>query len=229
MNELGQALSQHQTILFDIDGTLLRTRGAGFCAIDKTFQELFGITNRTKVPAAGRTDFAILSDLFLANEIDFQQHYTSFSKRYHFHLESTLKQFECELLPGVIELLGQLRDQHFQLGIITGNARDAAWLKLKHFDLDSFFEFGGYGDDSPDRNVVAAQAVSAASERFADRFQIQNCWVIGDTPADVACAQSVGANSIAVLTGGFDHNDFDDCDANDVIADLTRIEPKDFR
>ncbi|MDB4777925.1 HAD hydrolase-like protein [bacterium] len=222
-------LSQRHTILFDIDGTLLRTRGAGFSAIDRTFHEMFGIDNQTKVPAAGRTDYAILSDLFAANEVDFEEHYESFSQRYHVQLETTLQQTQGDLLPGVTELLEQLQSERFQLGIVTGNAKTAAALKLKQFGLDSYFQFGGFGDNSPDRNVVAAQAVDAASEALKDDFQIQNCWVIGDTPADVMCANSVGAKSVAVLTGGFNHVDFNGCNVNEIVADLTHLAPNDFR
>ncbi len=221
-------MSQQHTILFDIDGTLLRTRGAGFSAIDRTFFEMFGIVNQTKVPAAGRTDYAILGDLFEANDVDFDEHYESFSQHYHVRLESTLQQIQGDLLPGVSELLQQLQSERFQLGIITGNAQAAAWLKLKRFGLDSYFHFGGFGDNSPDRNVVAAQAVAAASEALEDDFQIQN-WVIGDTPADVVCANSVGAKSVAVLTGGFNHVDFDGCNVNEIVDDLTHIASKDFR
>ena len=213
------------TILFDIDGTLLRTRGAGKSAINTTFQELFGIDNEAWVPVAGRTDYAILGDLFQANGIDFAEHYEAFTIRYHQHLKLTLRTIEGEVLPGVFDLLEQLKSANFSLGIVTGNARVAAWSKLERFGLDSYFDFGGYGDNSRDRNVVAADAVDAASRELQNEFQIQQCWVIGDTPADVACAKSVGAKAVAVLTGGYDHNDFDDSSADAIVKDLTHLDP----
>lgn len=211
------------TILFDIDGTLLRTRGAGRSAIDIALQDMFGIVNTTKVPLAGRTDYAILSDIFQANGIDFSEHYESFSTHYHKQLELTLQEIEGDVLPGVKELLEQLKEVEFPLGIITGNGRTPAWAKLKRFGLESYFNFGGYGDSSPNRNDVAAQAIEAASQALKNDFQIHHCWVVGDTPADVECAKSVGAKSIAVLTGGFDHNDFVDYSADEIVNDLTHI------
>lgn len=216
------------TILFDIDGTLIQTRGAGRSAIDIALQDMFGIVNQTKVPLAGRTDYAILSDLFLANGIDFSEHYETFSVHYHQQLKLTLQEIEGDVLPGVIDLLKQLKAKDFPLGIVTGNGRTPAWSKLERFGLDSYFDFGGYGDSSPNRNDVAAQAVDAAHRELKTNFQIQSCWVIGDTPADVECAKSVGANSIAVLTGGFGHTDFDDYLADEIVDDLTQLPPSFF-
>lgn len=222
-------MSRPTTILFDIDGTLLLTRGAGMLGINRTFQEMFGVNNDTRVPVGGRTDFAILQDLFAANEIDFERHYREFSQRYHEHLKSTLHEVAGDLLPGVIPLLQELKSRDFQLGILTGNAKVAAWLKLDRFGLSEYFDFGGYGDDSADRDVVASQAVEAAQRQLQSSFSIDQCWVIGDTPADIRCARSVGAKVIGVLTGRYDRDDFNDYPADEMVDDLTQLSHSRFR
>lgn len=194
-------------------------------AINQTFEELFGIENETKVQLHGRTDFAILTELFDANELCFSTHYQRFSERYHKNLERRLNITKGFVLPGVLNLLESLSDAPFRLGIITGNARAAANLKLQRFGLDHYFEFGGFGDDSANRDDVAAQAVEAAKSHLNGAFRLNDCWVIGDTPADVTCARSVGAQPIAVLTGGCDREVFDDYPVDHVLPDLTHLSP----
>ena len=88
------------------------------------------------------------------------------------------------------------------LGILTGNARQPADIKLVHFGLDHYFDFGGYGDDFPDRNDVAAETATAAQKALGDRFDVSKAWVIGDTVNDIRCARSIGAKVLTVETGG---------------------------
>lgn len=221
-------MSKKPTILFDIDGTLIRTQGAGRSAIDQTILNMFGIENQERVPLAGRTDFAILTDLFAANQIDFESHYREFSERYHHQLKLKLETVHGEVLPGIHSLLRELQSKAFPLGIVTGNGENAAWHKLERFQLGSYFSFGGYGDDFANRNDVAAQAVVAAKRRLNEDFCESLCWVIGDTPADVDCAISIGAKAIAVLTGGFERNDFENSQATQILDDLSGLTPDFF-
>jgi phosphoglycolate phosphatase-like HAD superfamily hydrolase len=114
-----------------------------------------------------------------------------------------LKTSNGEVLPGVFELLTKLNEMPtVALGILTGNASEAAAIKLEHFQLSEYFLFGGYGDDHHDRNDVAAQAVTAASKSLGSRFDPSKVWVIGDTSNDIRCARSIGAKVFAVTTGG---------------------------
>ena len=222
-------MTRQHTILFDIDGTLIRTGGAGMLAINHVFQERFGFENRVEVPVRGRTDFGIFGDLFRANQICFEDHYRDFSARYHELLPSYLVQSKGgAVLPCVESLLEELVRSEFRLGIITGNARTAAIAKLNHFGLDSYFAFGGYGDDSENRDDVARAAVASAIEHTGAEFDVARCWVIGDTPADVTCAQSVGARSIAVLTGGYGRNDFSDCGPDLMFESLSELSCKEL-
>jgi len=222
-------MSGQPTVLFDIDGTLLQTDGAGMLAIDQAFLDLFGIENKASVPLRGRTDYGIFTDLFRENQVSFDRHYREFSKRYQELLPTYLPKANGSLLPYARELVEQLLSADFRLGILTGNARLAAMAKLEHFGVESLFEFGGYGDDWADRNDVARAAVDAAVERLGSDFDLQNCWVIGDTPADVRGARSIRANAIAVLTGGCDCDDFADSKPDLMIESLCELSPEVFQ
>ena len=201
------------TILFDIDGTLLRTGGAGMIAINETFKELYGIENTAQVEVRGRTDCGILGDLFEANEIVFDDEaYRKFAEHYHPRLRTQLKQTEGQLLPGVCELVANLAEiPTVELGILTGNGKAPAQVKLEHFGIEHYFMksgsiVGGFGDSTRCRNEVAAQA-RASAEAVFEGFAADQCWVVGDTPADVECAKSIQALSVAVLTGGYSRAD----------------------
>lgn len=193
------------TILFDIDGTLIRTGGAGMVAIAQAMNELFQLESVAKVPVHGRTDEGILTDLFTAHDLSFDEHREAFSRRYWELLPGALSSAPGELLPGVMELLTQLEaNPEIELGILTGNAKRAAELKLEHFGLRKFFGFGGYGDHHASRNDVATLALQAAQKAVGDAFEPSQLWVVGDTVNDVVCARWIDAKVIAVETGGSD-------------------------
>ncbi len=191
------------TLLFDIDGTLISTGGAGFKAIRLAMNTLFGIAEIPTVDVSGRTDCAILRDLFDLLQLEFDQHIGPFSELYWKHLPNSLAQTEGRLLPGVRELLSHL-DAHpdISVGILTGNSRRAADIKLRHFDLQAYFRFGGFGDHHACRNGVAQLAWESAREFLGQRFDPEKVWVIGDTIHDIRCARSIGAYAVAVETGG---------------------------
>ena len=105
-------------------------------------------------------------------------------------------------MPGVGELLGSLaEDSDVIIGLLTGNMRDGARLKLNYFGLFSYFSFGAFGDAAIDRNEVARQAQRSAFMRCNTVADEVNVWVIGDTPLDIQCARSIEAKVLAVGTG----------------------------
>lgn len=191
------------TILFDIDGTLIRSGGAGMIAIQHVMNKMFGISSLGSVQVHGRTDNGILSELFDQQALSFDEHRTEFNDRYWSKLPETLIQCPGILLPGVKELLIELhRDDNVAVGILTGNSKRAAEIKLRHFEIDQYFEFGGFGDIHSNRNDVAALARLSAEECLAHDFEPERLWVVGDTENDIACARSIAANVVAVETGG---------------------------
>ena len=199
--------------LFDIDGTLLISGGAGQHAMLQTLSQEFAIDEVTgDIPAAGRTDFAITRDLFeqygIAPSDEVRDRFRS---RYLEHLGAVLPSLPGTLLPGVEPVLQTLdADARSRMALLTGNYHGAAVAKLQTYGIDHYFErcsdeslLGGFGDDHPDRDDVARAAWEAASGLF-EGVVADRTFVIGDTPSDVQCGKAIGAVTIAVATGLFD-------------------------
>ena len=191
------------TILFDIDGTLIRSGGAGLIAIEHVMQQMFGIDRIGDITVHGRTDNGILSELFEQQSLSFDEHRREFNQRYWSKLQETLSQCPGAVLPGVKELLVELdRLDNVALGILTGNSKRAADIKLQHFEIGEYFDFGGYGDIHSDRNDVASMARLSAESCLGGQFEPDRLWVVGDTVNDIVCARSIASKVVAVETGG---------------------------
>lgn len=215
------------SLLFDIDGTLLRAGNAGMKAVHETLVQMFGDVPESKLVVHGRTDHGIMTDVFDLLEKDYQQYRSEFDQLYWDKLSQVITKTDGFLLPGINELLEELAAApDVALGILTGNARVAADVKLKHFGIQQYFSFGGYGDHHSDRNQVAAVAVEAARSELPQTFDSEQVWVIGDTVNDITCARSVGAKVIAVETGGGTRKELELAAPDFVFADLSNL--KDF-
>ena len=210
------------TILFDIDGTLTTSSNAGMGAMETTVEQLFGISKVPDMSMHGRTDNSILHELFAAIDVEHDGTFDQFNQQYCLNLPRSLKDRNARLLPGVESLLEELAGlENVELGLLTGNLKQAAEIKLRHVGIDHYFSFGGYGDLHADRNDVAVEAVQNAREAMGDRFSDQYVWVIGDTPNDIRCARHVGAKVIAVETGGSSAESLRSADPDLQIRDLT--------
>ena len=209
------------SLLFDIDGTLLRAGGAGMKAVHEALTELFGDVEESSLLVHGRTDHGIMTDVFAGIGRDYLQHREDFDQLYWSKLPEVMEKSNGVLLPGVTQLLDHLAaEPDVALGILTGNARAAADIKLQFFGVERYFSFGGYGDDHSDRNQVAALAVEEARLSLGDSFDSDRVWVIGDTVNDIVCARSIGANVIAVETGGGTREELLQAEPDVVFADL---------
>lgn len=196
-------MSKKITLLFDIDGTLIRCGGAGLTTMQSVLKQQFSIATPPTVSVHGRTDRGIVEELLGLVGLAAEQHADSFNREYWSLLPTALNQAGGFVLPGVVELLRELNQRpEFALGILTGNALTAASIKLEHFQLDSFFHFGGYGDDHACRNEVARTARQSAQQFLGAQFDPGQVWVIGDTLHDIRCARAIQAKVIAVETGG---------------------------
>ena len=192
--------------LFDIDGTLLRTGGAGQKAMERALTDVFGVPDPWEdIPAAGRTDRAITHDLFTYHELaPNEQQWAEFQTVYFRHLSSTLAELEGAVLPGIQTLLNHIATRpDVSMGLLTGNFREAARIKLQHYAIDQHFAYGGYGDHHHDRDDVARVAYAEACRHLEREVDPSAICVIGDTPSDVKCARAIGARAIAVATGMF--------------------------
>ena len=196
-------------VLFDIDGTLLHTGGAGQLAFAEAFAAEFGVEELSgAVPFAGRSDRAISLDLMNVHGVPpSEANWRRFRKSYLQRLPAALAKRQGRVLPGVVELLDELATHdHALVGILTGNIREGAHQKLTHYGLSDRFAFGGYGDECHYRDEIASMAAAEAKRHGADRrgasLELTGMMVIGDTVHDVTCARAIGALAVAVPTGG---------------------------
>jgi phosphoglycolate phosphatase len=190
-------------VLFDIDGTLIHTSGAGHLAFAETFAEEFGVVKiSASVPFAGRSDRAIALELMSVHGVEAtDDSWRRFRMAYLRRLPSALERRDGRVLPGVVALLDTLATMpEAAVGLLTGNVREGAQAKLNYYGLGGRFGFGGFGDEATDRNVIAAIALAEAKRTTAG--QLRGAMVIGDTVHDIRCARAIDAVAVAVPTGG---------------------------
>lgn len=209
--------------LFDIDGTLLNSGGAGQAAMEAALLKMFGANAVHGISTAGRTDRAIVSDLFSFFQIAFDEKvWEDFVAAYLEELPKHLATRDGLVLPGVVHILETLHAREdVVLGLLTGNFARGAKAKLSHFRLDHFFLFGGYGDEHHHRDDVAREALRLLQEIHHEPVDLERLWVIGDTPADVQCGRAIGAKVIAVGTGLYSMEDLEATNADYLFEDFS--------
>ena len=214
-------------LLWDIDGTLLSSGGAGKAAIEAALCDEFGVCIRGQVPYSGRTDRAIGRDLLQLHELeDCAENWQRLVAGYLKRLPAALASHRGGVLPGIAALLEQLRmRERIVLGLLTGNLREGARLKLGHYGLFEHFTFGGFGDLHLDRDEVAREAIAAARAHLNGSVCLERTWVIGDTPLDVRCARAIGARVAAVGTGWHTLEELEAAQPDLLLADLSDPRP----
>jgi phosphoglycolate phosphatase-like HAD superfamily hydrolase len=220
------ATSDRTVLLFDIDGTLVLTGGAGARAMSRAFEDLFGIPDAfAGIAFGGRTDAWLVAEAAKAHGIPLDSpKLGDFPSLYLDHLSREIHQPGSRrkgVMPGVQPLLDALapREDVF-LALLTGNYRTGARMKLEHFDLWRFFACGAFGDAAYDRNELLPDAISRVRECGGPVVPASQIVVIGDTPLDVACARAGGARAIAVATGSHSVNELTACGADAVFETL---------
>lgn len=199
----------YRVLLFDIDGTLVSTGGAGAVAWKQAFQELHGIpADINEFTDAGMTDPDVGAKTFEAvlRRKPTSHELAQLIQRRVEHLPEAVAASEgYKVLPGVTERLRQLsRDGHL-LGIITGNGDGAAHIKLQRGDLNRWFTFGAYAAAGLDRAGIVREAVGRAEAILGEDVPNSEIYVVGDTPRDVEAAHAVGCTAIGVATGHYDN------------------------
>jgi len=191
-------------VLFDIDGTLVDTGGAGRRAIERAAGELYGRPDLFEgIAFDGATDFSIcrraLERLGSPPE---DGHIRSLLSVYLEHLEQEMAQAPVyRVYPGVSRLIEELQRRRVLIGLGTGNVERGARLKLARGGLNGFFPFGGFGDDAEERSGIL-QAGLRRAEALLGRSP-ERAWIIGDTPRDLEAARAVGARCLLVATGKY--------------------------
>ena len=214
-------------LLFDIDGTLIHSGGAGVQALISAFRERFGITDDLRgIEIAGMTDSGIVASILKKYNIPATtENVSAFLDSYVHFLSLELPRREGKLLPGVLELLEKLKSRrHVVLALLTGNVSRGAQLKLEHYGVWHFFEFGAFADDHQDRNRLGSFARARARERHGLEFSASQIDVIGDTPRDIACGKAIGARTIAVATGKWSRQQLAEHQPDFLIDDLSDVD-----
>lgn len=213
-------------ILFDIDGTLIDSGGAGIRSLNLAFKQLFDIEDGFKgIRMAGKTDTQIIKEGLAKHSLPLEY--------LHAVIDAYLKNLKIEInnknkhvKPGVYELLNDLTNIKTQgIGLLTGNLENGARIKLEPFNLNKYFSTGAFGSDSEDRNMLLPIAVKRFEKIFKKTFRHDECFVIGDTPLDVECAKVYGAYSIGVATGPYSFEALQNAGADYVVNNLLN---KDF-
>lgn len=217
-------------ILFDIDGTLLLSGRAGLRAMTRAFRATFGVKNGFEAASfGGRTDSFLVSQALQAAGLpDTPGEHARFREAYLPLLAEEIQQpgtGHKGLMPGAGQLLEAIADcPELYLALLTGNYREAAAIKLSHFEIFDHFEWGAFSDDSADRNALVPIARDRAETYDVPEAARDRIVVIGDTPHDIDCARFAGARSIAVATGGFTVEQLRAAGADVVLADLSDTE-----
>ncbi len=198
----------YRILLFDIDGTLVSTGGAGAVAWRQAFQELHGIpADIGEYTDAGMTDPDVGAQTFEAvlHRKPTAHELAQLIQRRLEHLpEAVAASTRYRVLPGVPERLRQLsRDGHL-LGLITGNGDGAAHIKLQRGDLNRWFTFGAYAEAGLDRAGIVRQAVQRGEAMLGEDVPNADIFVVGDTPRDIDAAHAAGCTAIGVATGHHD-------------------------
>lgn len=216
--------------LFDIDGTLVDTGGAGMRSLQEAAVEHFGDPG-PPLDLAGSTDLGVLGGIYRHFGLspaagDGELFFASYLRRLEWNLVHG--GFSGRVLPGVEDLLRELDARHgVSVGLLTGNLAAGAAAKMRHFGLDRYFAFGAYGCDHADRNLLGPVALQRAARHVGRDFSPLETLVIGDTPKDIACARAMGAPCLAVATGAFSRDQLELAGATRVVATLQELQPLD--
>ncbi len=214
----------YRILLFDIDGTLINSGGAGTVAWKQAFEELHGIpADIGKYTDAGMTDpdvGALTFEAVLHRKPTAHELAQLIQRRLEHLPEAVAASTGYKVLPGVPERLRQLSRYGHLLGIITGNSDGSARVKLQRGDLNRWFTFGAYASAGLARAEIVREAVDRGQAILGEDVPNADVFVIGDTPRDIDAAHEVGCTAIGVATGHYDKVALGEAGADHVIATL---------
>jgi phosphoglycolate phosphatase len=218
-----------RAVLFDIDGTLLVTGGAGGAAWQRAFEQLYGVeANVAERTDAGMTDPQIAEIVFreVLGRDGTPEERAQAIGCYLRYLPATVAASEAyRVMPGVEELLDRLIDSGTLLGLVTGNIEAAAHIKLARAGLNRFFSCGGYGSDSADRAKLTRAALRRAELVSGGTIDDDACIAVGDTPRDVRAGHGAGIAVVGVATGRYSVEELREAGADWALETLERDFP----
>jgi phosphoglycolate phosphatase len=211
-------------ILFDIDGTLIDTGGAGAASWRLAFDELYDIpADIGKFTDTGMTDPEVGRKTFesVLHRKPERKEFTKLMERRNHYLHQTVQESKgYAVLPGVNALLPKLIDDGYLLGIVTGNVEAAAHIKLHRAELNRFFSFGGYGSDSDERGELTKTALKRASLVYGEQIDPDQAFAVGDTPLDVTGAHAAGIECVGVGSHHYNADQLREAGADYAITSL---------
>jgi len=221
-----QKRSRLRVLLFDIDGTLLLSGGAGNRSLDRAMKKLTGREGgMNDVLPDGKTDYLIIEEAFRVNFADLGLGPEAVRKTLEYYLEILEEEVRSSkgfrLMPGVPAVLNACRDAGHLLGLATGNLEKGARIKLDRAGLSEYFDFGGYGSDAITRTDMVHAAVRKA--RAAAGFDVrgEHIYAIGDTPYDIICPHEAGIRAIGVGASRFSCEELAEYHPEFLLDDLT--------
>jgi phosphoglycolate phosphatase len=214
-----------KAVLWDIDGTLITTGGAGAVAWQRAFEELYDVeANIDEHTRAGMTDPEITEIIFndvVGREGTPEEHAKVVAKYLEYMPEAVAESKGYEVKPGIAEILPRLVEAGVVQGLVTGNVEPAARIKLARGDLDKYFTFGGYGSDARDRVEVTKKAIERGGEAAGAPLDLAATISVGDTPRDVSAGHGVGIRVVGVATGAYSVAEQEEAGADWALADVT--------
>ena len=214
-------------VLFDIDGTLLHTGGAGIKAFARALATEFGVSDGVeRVRFSGRTDVSLVREFFTLEGIEpSPANFDRFFASYLHWLRVIIPDCKGGACPGVPEFYQSLRARPEPplTGLLTGNIKQGARIKLERFDLWEWFPFGAFADDHEERDQIAATALRRGSEQCGRELRGEEVLVIGDTPLDIRCGRAIGAKVLAVATGGASLQELERHNPDWAVPDLSQL------
>jgi phosphoglycolate phosphatase len=214
-------------LLFDIDGTLVLTGGAGIRALNRAFLEILGLDNAMDgIRPHGKTDPAIVREIFVGRNAD--GHSADTVRRI---LDAYLRFLPDEvgssstyrILPGILNFLDAIK-AHPQVacGLATGNVERGARIKLERGNLNSYFNFGGFGSDAENRTDLVRCAAEKGRQLVGSEVAPADTFVIGDTPLDIYAGREAGFRTIGVATADYSIHQLNAAGADLVLSDFER-------
>lgn len=218
-------------LLFDLDGTLMLSGGAGSRAIDTIFARHFGVANAFDgIQPHGMTDPMIFRELFERHGLSIGDEIGAIARlaedyRRELEIEMPISP-QAHTMPGVVPLLERLANApNVVMGLLTGNFEPTARIKLARFDLNRFFPFGAFSTDSANRSDLPPVAIRRAEEHLGKPIGAgPHVYVIGDTPMDVRCALDNSVTSVGVATTKFTTDDLSRAGAHIVLESFADTE-----
>jgi phosphoglycolate phosphatase len=218
-------------VLFDIDGTILRSDGAGRRAMIAALREIFGAAGPENHRYDGKTDPQIVREVMRLeghHDAHIDERMDALMTLYLGLLERELEHGQTLVHPGIFDLLAALeRRDDTILGLLTGNLREGAFAKLRAAGIDpARFRVGAFGSDHEHRPELPALARRRAHAELGVDLDGEHLVVIGDTPADIECGRSLGVRAIGVATGSYSVDELRRCEPHAVfetLADTERV------